>query len=97
MKCLCLSWLLRFTGEVSGEIFVFVEIHHDPPPFFDHEFPEEIAEIKQQIQKTEDATREKVRISMEFLCEVITIMRDFRIIQNLFMDDIYIVYIVYYI
>jgi hypothetical protein len=42
------------------------EIHHDPPPFFDHEFPEEIAEIKQQIQKTEDATREKVRISMEF-------------------------------
>ena len=36
------------------------------PLFFDHEFPEEIAEIKQQIQKTEDATREKVRISMEF-------------------------------
>ena len=35
-------------------------------PFFFTTFPEEIAEIKQQIQKTEDATREKVRISMEF-------------------------------
>ena len=66
-------------------------------PFFDHEFAEEIAEIKQQIQKTEDATREKVRISMEFFfCEVITIMKDFRIILNLFMDDTYI-YTVYYI